>query len=185
MTGQTPPAETPEIPRHSRDSAGWLMKSILLHMRMEMDKRMESVGLTDAQWTPILHLASGEGRTAAELSRNCLQSPGGMTRMLDRLEAKGLVERVRSRNDRRVVNLVLTEEGLSAARFVPDILREVNEQALENLSADEARQLKSLLQRVLGTLQDRVAARAAGTTGVSDSDALTDSIDSADQDGTP
>ena len=48
MTGQTPPAETPEIPRHSRDSAGWLMKSILLHMRMEMDKRMESVGLTDA-----------------------------------------------------------------------------------------------------------------------------------------
>ncbi|KAF1024072.1 MAG: Multiple antibiotic resistance protein MarR [Paracidovorax wautersii] len=146
---------------HPRDSAGWLMKAILMHIRAEMDRRTEAVGLTEAQWMPVARLASGQVSTAAALSRDCMQSAGGMTRMLDRLEAKGFVQRVRSRDDRRVVNLELTPQGQSAASQLPAMLRELNEQALADLAPDEVRQFKSYLQRVLSTVENNMSAPAS------------------------
>lgn len=150
------PSSQPYHP-HPRDSAGWLMKAILMHIRAEMDRRTEAVGLTEAQWMPVARLASGEVSTAAALSRDCMQSAGGMTRMLDRLEAKGFVQRVRSSDDRRVVNLELTPKGRSAANQLPAMLRELNEQALADLTPDEVRQFKSYLQRVLATVENNMS----------------------------
>jgi DNA-binding MarR family transcriptional regulator len=85
----------------------------------------------------------------AELARECELDAGAMTRTLDRLEAKGLVTRVRSSEDRRVVNLELTREGREAARQIPDVLCKVQNAFLQGLSVEEWQQLKDLLRRVL------------------------------------
>ena len=85
----------------------------------EVERELEPSGLTNAQWVPLLKLYMGSASTVAELARECQLDAGGMTRLLDRLETKGLVRRVRSSEDRRVVNLELTEPGRAAAKHIP------------------------------------------------------------------
>ena len=72
-----------------------------------------------------------------------------MTRVLDRLEAKGLVLRERSTTDRRVVCLALTPEGDKVAARVPAVLAEVLNGHLSDFSHDEWQLLLGLLRRML------------------------------------
>src|SRR5262245_45795884 len=104
------------------DSAAYLMRRILNVAAGEIDQALEPRGLTHAQWVPLLKLHWGEASTVAELARECQLDAGAMTRLLDRLEAKGLLSRVRSSSDRRVVNLELTPEGRATASQIPAVL---------------------------------------------------------------
>jgi DNA-binding MarR family transcriptional regulator len=81
-----------------------------------------------------------------------------MTRLLDRLEAKGLCKRIRSETDRRVVNIALTDTGREVAQGIPGVLCTVLNQHLTGLNADEFAMLKSLLQRVLANTSQAGAA---------------------------
>ena len=130
-------------------SAAYLMRRILSCMASEVDGALEPRGLTSAQWVPLFKLHLGQASTVAELARECELDTGAMTRLLDRLEAKGLVTRVRSCEDRRVVNLELTHEGREAARQIPEVLCKVQNAFLQGLSVEEWQQLKDLLRRVL------------------------------------
>ena len=131
------------------ESAAYLMRRILSCMAAEVDEALEPRGLTNAQWVPLFKLHLGEASTVAELARQCQLDVGAMTRMLDRLEAKGLVTRVRSSEDRRVVNLELTREGRESAKQIPAVLCKVQNAFLQGFTQDEFRQLKGLLRRVL------------------------------------
>jgi DNA-binding MarR family transcriptional regulator len=79
--------------------------------------------------------------------------------MLDRLEAKGLCQRKRSEEDRRVVHIALTEAGEAAAAEIPRVLSGVQNAHLAGFSAEEFETLKSLLQRVLANSKT-IAAQA-------------------------
>lgn len=131
------------------ESAAYLMRQILSLLVTKVDQELEPAGLTSAQWQPLLKLHMGHASTVAELARECRLDAGAMTRMLDRLEAKGLVTRQRSSTDRRVVNLVLTPAGSDAARQIPAVLCKVQNAYLEGFSEPEWQQLKDLLRRVL------------------------------------
>ena len=76
-----------------------------------------------------------------------------MTRLLDRLEAKQLCRRVRSSEDRRVVNLELTEAGSAAAQGIPATLCGVQNALLAGFSEEEWHTLKSYLRRMLDNAQ--------------------------------
>jgi DNA-binding MarR family transcriptional regulator len=76
-----------------------------------------------------------------------------MTRLLDRLETKGLVQRKRSETDRRVVNIALTAAGTQAAQAIPHALSAVQNRALAGFSAEEFATFKQLLRRVLANSQ--------------------------------
>ena len=129
-------------------SMGHLLYQVMVNMKREVEARMAELGLTDAQWKPLLALKTGRADTAFELAREMGIDAGAMTRMLDRLEAKGLVERVRSETDRRVVHLGLTREGEAAAAQVPDVLAAVNNDFLRGFTKQEWTTLKDLLQRM-------------------------------------
>jgi DNA-binding MarR family transcriptional regulator len=131
------------------ESAAYLMRRILSLMAAEVDEALDPRGLTSAQWVPLLKLHLGEATSVAGLARECNLDTGAMTRLLDRLEAKGLIARVRSSDDRRVVNLELTKEGREAARHIPAVLCKVQNAFLQGLSIEEWKQLKDLLRRVL------------------------------------
>lgn len=129
------------------DSLGHNLVQLLAQMRREMELRMAQHGLTDAQWKPLWLLAQGRAGTAIELARESCIDAGAMTRMVDRLVAKGLVERLRSETDRRVVNLRLTAAGEAAASHVPAVLASIHNDVLEGFSAEEWAQLKGFLAR--------------------------------------
>lgn len=131
------------------DSVGYLMRRILHTFSMAVEHELEPSGLTNAQWVPLLKLSTGCASTVAELARECQLDAGGMTRLLDRLETKGLVRRLRSSEDRRVVNLELTEQGREAAKHIPAILCGVQNAHMRGFTVEEWQQLKSLLGRIL------------------------------------
>lgn len=131
------------------DSVGFLMRQIVAISSQAIEERMASHGLTDAQWKPLLMIGQGHCKTAAELARHGCSDTGATTRLLDRVEAKGLVRRSRSQSDRRVVNLELTDEGQQLAEVVPHILADVLNTILAGFSKEEAQQLQTLLRRVL------------------------------------
>ena len=149
-------AATPLVPVFYRpdsykpdESVGYLMRRILNAVAAEVESELEPTGLTNAQWVPLIKLYMGSASTVAELARECSLDTGGMTRLLDRLEAKGLVRRVRSSEDRRVVNLELTDDGRAAAKEIPAILCGVQNDHMRGFSVEEWQTLKSLLRRIL------------------------------------
>ena len=131
------------------ESAAYLMRQIISLATSEIDKALEPTGLTNAQWVPLIKLHLGQASTVAELARECKLDAGAMTRTLDRLEAKGLVARVRSSEDRRVVNIELTREGRETAKKIPAVICQVQNSFLQGLSVAEWQQLKDMLRRIL------------------------------------
>jgi len=130
------------------ESIGHQLFNLMLMMRREVEKRMAEHGLTDAQWKPLYKLKLGHATTAIELAREMDIDAGAVTRMLDRLESKGLIERVRSEADRRVVHLRLTAAGDAVAKKVPFVLASVNNDFLRGFSEAEWKQLRRLLGRM-------------------------------------
>ncbi len=131
------------------DSVGHLMRLILSTVAHEVERHLQPCDLTNAQWLPLFKLAIGKASTVAELARECHLDAGAMTRLLDRLEAKGLCKRVRSQSDRRVVNIELTDAGREAASGIPDVLSQVQNTHLAGFTVEEFETLKSFLRRIL------------------------------------
>src|ERR1035438_7099007 len=94
------------------ESVGYVMKRVIMSITQAADKRLEPQGITHAQWWPLFMLRRSRASTVAELAREVQTDPGAMKRLLDRLESKGFCRRQRSTDDRRVVNIELTPEGV-------------------------------------------------------------------------
>lgn len=152
------PAKAPAPPAFYRpdswkreDSIGYLMGRIMTLVKEAVDVELAPTGLTHAQWVPLMKVWLGEASTVAELARETQVDVGAMTRTLDRLEMKGLVRRVRSSEDRRVVNVELTDDGRATAKEIPAVLCRVQNTHLRGFTHDEWQQLRTLLRRVLDT----------------------------------
>ncbi|MDA8444543.1 MarR family winged helix-turn-helix transcriptional regulator [Paracidovorax valerianellae] len=161
------PVTVAGIPFLVEESIGYQMRRIVCIVASEIERRMEPLGLTDAQWKPLLRLYLKHENTVAGLARLCQLDAGGMTRLLDRLEAKGLCTRTRSLEDRRVVHIELTPEGHAAAAQIPDILGGVQQICAQGFQPAEYRQLQDFLQRIHGNLQALGAAADTGTPSLS------------------
>lgn len=135
----------------AEESVGYLMKRVVLSLVGQADRRLGVHGLTSAQWGPLLRLQKCGGSTVAELARWLQVDAGAMTRLLDRLEKKELVRRVRSTADRRVVQIELTSAGEAAIVEVPAVLAEVMNAHLAGFTESEWRALKNYLERMLAT----------------------------------
>lgn len=135
------------------ESVGYLMRRVTTQIAQEADRRLGEHELTNAQWAPLYKLRMGHVNTVAELARELQVDTGAMTRMLDRLEAKGLCKRVRSTVDRRVVHLELTPAGRRVADKVPAVLAEVLNDCLAGFSKAEWNTLKDSLRRMLANAE--------------------------------
>ena len=150
MSPERVPADFYEANQYATEaSVGYLMRRVLLSLTQQTGKLLGPVGLTSAQWAPMFKMHEGKATTVAELARVLQMDPGATTRLLDRLEAKGLCRRVRSEQDRRVVNLELTPAGQEVAAHIPAALSEVMNAHLAGFSREEWLALKGYLQRMI------------------------------------
>jgi DNA-binding MarR family transcriptional regulator len=167
MPGTSDPSRRP-FPPYDGDrydlahSVGYQLHLLMAAMRREIESRMAALGLTDAQWRPLWLLASGRATTANEVARLLEMDAGAVTRLLDRLEAKALVERVRSDADRRVTHLHLTAAGRQAVQGVPHVLAQVNNDYLRGFTEAEWRELLALVARLQANGAALAAQRGAG-----------------------
>jgi DNA-binding MarR family transcriptional regulator len=118
---------------------------------LEADRRLAPLELSSAQFIIIATLALADApKSASDLCKGISYDAGAMTRMIDRLESKGLLHRERScPGDRRLVYLELTDEGRAAFPRMREISMTVVNRFLRGFTKTEARQLESLLTRML------------------------------------
>jgi DNA-binding MarR family transcriptional regulator len=135
------------------ESIGYLMRQILNLVGQEVDRQLAHSELTNAQWVPLFKIYTQQASTVAELARQCQLDAGAMTRLLDRLESKGLCRRTRSQEDRRVVHIGLTSAGMDAAGEIPKVLSRVQNDHLSGFSYQEFDALKAYLRRILANAQ--------------------------------
>ncbi|MBV8248489.1 MAG: MarR family transcriptional regulator [Comamonas sp.] len=130
-------------------SIGFLMRRVLSSILQVADGQLAEHGLTYVQWLPLYKLLICADTTNASLAKDLGMDPASVTRALDRIEAKGLLQRERSTTDRRVVHLVLTDEGRRVAKQVPKVLAKVLNCHLKGFNHEECTLMLSLLQRML------------------------------------
>jgi DNA-binding MarR family transcriptional regulator len=148
----SPPADFYQAGTYcAEESVGYLMKRVVQSVVQQVDLQLDVHGLTSAQWGPLMRLRTAGPSTVADLARWLQLDAGSMTRLLDRLEKKGLCKRVRSTEDRRVVRVELTPDGEAAIAEVPAVLASVMNAHLAGFSKTEWLALKSYLKRVVQT----------------------------------
>jgi DNA-binding MarR family transcriptional regulator len=116
----------------------------------EMDAALKDLDINSQQMGIVLSLNRGVAATAFELSKLLSIDTGLMTRMLDKLEMKGLLERSRSVHDRRVVNLMLTAKGEALAARIPEVAPQVLNAPLKKFTKAEFAELRRLLHKFIG-----------------------------------
>jgi DNA-binding MarR family transcriptional regulator len=94
------------------------LRPILLRLARELRKETEQVGITARQATLLWLIKGRPGLSLAELAAEEGISPPALSGHVDRLERAGLIERVRSSDDRRRVGLRLTDEGARLLRSI-------------------------------------------------------------------
>jgi DNA-binding MarR family transcriptional regulator len=120
-----------------------------LDHELAQDPDLAPLEISAAQYTIISALAKCGVDSAAQLCKGLSYDAGAMTRMIDRLEAKGLVKRRRCPEDRRLVKLELTEAGLAALPKLRECSVRVLNRLLRGFSLAEARQLEGFMVRML------------------------------------
>jgi DNA-binding MarR family transcriptional regulator len=149
MDQLTPPSSA-DFAARMEDSIGYLLarvRSTLWNSVTQMT--MQELGVTATQASMLSMLASGQCLAAAELAKQYGIDASAVTRLIDRLEKRGLLVRVRSEDDRRVVKLRLTEQGRVYAERMPALYDEVLDKLLRGFSPEEVGLLKSMLRRML------------------------------------
>jgi DNA-binding MarR family transcriptional regulator len=144
------------------DSIGYLMKRCTLMTTAAIDQELAPYDLTHPQFSILMMLKERNCNTAADLARETCNDTGAVTRMLDRLEAKDIVRRVRSSEDRRIVNIELTDLGKLVIEKMPVVAINVMNRYLSNFSQTEIAQLKNLLRKLIQSGSEELAKAQAG-----------------------
>jgi DNA-binding MarR family transcriptional regulator len=131
---------------------GFMISDVARLMRTVFDRRVRRLGLTRAQWLALTRLHRRPGASQSELADMMEVEKATVGRLIDRLEAKGWVERRAQAGDRRVNRVYLTAEAERLHQRIWRIAEATVEDALAELSPREAAQLRKLLGRVKSRL---------------------------------
>lgn len=137
----------------STSNLGLLFRQVRDAMWAQMERELAQAGhdLTFSQFITLKELAVGTAGVT-ELARAAQLNPGAMTRLLDKLEGRGLVTRVADPDDRRALNIHLTDAGLAIWEDIDQCGRRVRERAMSGLSDADRDQLYRLLEQVRDNL---------------------------------
>ena len=133
----------------SQDSPVYLMNQLRTRFISILDADLAAHGITAAQWGILRMISDGRGNTAAVLCRHYGYDTGSMTRMIDRLAEKGLIERERCGKDRRRVLLTLTKDGEAMVNAGVSKVVTVLNRFLDGFNSDEVEVLTGSLRRML------------------------------------
>jgi len=112
----------------------------------------EETGLTSSQLWAMKEIAGAGSLKGTELARRMFIHPATVVNLVDRLEERGLVVRVRSRTDRRVVDIELTETGADLVQNSPEVAQDVLVKGLARLPDKNVQQISEGLKQLVAVL---------------------------------
>ena len=145
----------------TRGSVGYLVKRAHGLCLDTLEPELARHGLTFTQYAVLMSVRDGIALNAKDLCVQLRHDSGALTRVLDQLESRGLVERRRSAEDRRAIDLHLTEAGEAAIRAVLPVVVDRINRALKHFSHAEIEELLRLLNKLILGWQDELATSGA------------------------
>lgn len=119
----------------------------------EHSKRAEhKTGLTGPQLWAIKTIAQGAPIMVSEIAAHMHLHPATVVGILDRLQVRGLVLRVRSKEDRRVVRVELTALGKDLVKKAPEVAQGLLVSGLEQLKIKNLKSISASLDQLVGIL---------------------------------
>lgn len=151
------PSSLPPVPPAAASSGsalGLLFRQVRDAMWARMERELAASGhaLNFSQFITIKALAIGGPTGVTDLARLADLNPGAMTRLLDKLEARGLLARSADPNDRRALNIDLTPAGLAIWQDIDQCGQRVRERALHGMDEATRIHLTRLLEQVRDNL---------------------------------
>ncbi len=147
------------------DSLGFLIHDSARLLRKHFEAKGSVYGLSAAQWRLMVRLVREEGVPQARLAELLEIEPISVSRLLDRMEEAGWVERRQDASDRRVRMIFPTDKSREAFAAIKSVAGDVYDAALAGLSAEERRVLVKALTTIVSNLNDGEVS-AAGATNV-------------------
>ena len=142
----------------------FLIYDVAQLVRRHADKRARMHGMTRAQWAVLVRLEREPGITQSRLAALTDVEPITIGRLVDSLEANGLIERHADRDDRRIWRLNLTRKSAAILRQIAAFRRELHEDMAQGLDEASLGTLVGCLQRMRANLtKKRFAGHAASS----------------------
>jgi DNA-binding MarR family transcriptional regulator len=132
-----------------RDTLGFILCHADLKMKNNLLRKIKSFDITTEQWMILNRLFEEPGINQKELSERTLKDQGSLTRTLDRMEKKGLVQRQINPTDRRSFLIYLTDEGYALRDRIVPIAVECIEDAVKGFTEEEVDTLVALLKKLI------------------------------------
>jgi len=128
---------------------GFLVTSVRNGIHEALDRELAPLQITVQQYVVLNCTVKGWGRTLSDFCRVLAYDSGAMTRLLDRIAAKGFIRRVENESDRRSSLIELTEQGKAAFPLARQLTEVAFRRLLDGFSEAEAELLQKLLSRIL------------------------------------
>jgi DNA-binding MarR family transcriptional regulator len=125
----------------------------IFNVLAEQSRKAEhETGLTGSQLWVIKILDEQSPLKVTDLARRMYLHPATMVGLIDRLEAKGLVQRIRSDKDRRVVHISMTEQGRNVVQNSPEVAQGLLVKGLEPLTEKRVNVISDGLEQIVSIL---------------------------------
>lgn len=124
---------------------GLLVHDVARLMRANFHRRVQPLGLTQAQWRALFHLSRNEGIKQVVLAEILEVQPITLARLVDRLEDAGWAERRPDPSDRRAFRLFVTAKAQPVLERIRELAAETREEAMKGLGRRERKHLLDLL----------------------------------------
>jgi MarR family transcriptional regulator, transcriptional regulator for hemolysin len=139
---------------------GSLLSRAARQWRRAADLRLEPFALTEATWLPLVHIARApESPRQKDLAASMSLDGSSVVRLLDNLEAAGLIQRKEGKHDRRAKIILLTPRGRAIADRVETVARRIRGNALAGLSDKDIETTVRVLQHVCRALDTNAETR--------------------------
>jgi DNA-binding MarR family transcriptional regulator len=137
-----------KLPQSLREHTGYLITDVARLYRTALDRKMDRFDLTRSQWWLISFLIYFDGITQQQLADLMDVGKAGVTKLLDRLEQKGMVRRVNDSTDARQKRVFLSDHVKPLAVEVDKEITAVADTSLKTLTAVEISQLNNLITKI-------------------------------------
>ncbi len=136
----------------SQRGTGFLLTDSARLLRKLIDRRLQPLGLSRAQWSVLAILSNQEGLSQSEISARLEIEKSTAGRLIDQVEKSGWIERRPIAGDRRAWGIHLTDQARQLLAQVETVILRSRTEMLQGLSAEQQQHLSEILQTVKSSL---------------------------------